>query len=183
MLDPIIKRLLEAYIKDIENNKFESIYKALREHSRMEDLRVSLLTRDLSEALLSCNIDPLRHMPEVPYCYLCASELYRKLELPNNIQIVRANAFAKNDNLGLLKIPHSCMEIEGFAFSHCPSLSKIVIANSKLHISDVAFYDCTEIKEIFFAGSRKEWSDQYHLVAELNGPGTIVHCFDGKIEL
>ena len=73
--------------------------------------------------------------------------------IPNSVDEIGDNAFAKCTHLTSINIPDSVTEIGNGAFMSCSNLESIDIPNSVKKIGEKAFDTCTSLKSITIPGS------------------------------
>ena len=174
----LIKEIIEAYIEDIDNNEFKDLYNTLNEYITHEQL-VPLLT----EALLTCGINPLDHLEYVPEYYMYDTDKLKTLSLREGIKSIGVGAFGEISSLNFVRLPASCKHVAAYAFANCYNLKKVIIDCPDTQFNNSAFYGATEITEIFYRGSKDQWYRLVHQVSEFQAPGILIHCSDGDLRL
>ena len=79
----IIDRLIERFIKEIDNNDFDYIYDQLYWNFLASSFKY---IGKFTEKLLEADINPLLYMDKIPNYYLCGAKKTRVLIIPENIK-------------------------------------------------------------------------------------------------
>ena len=79
----IIDRLIERFIKEIDNNDFDYIYDQLYWNFLASSFKY---IGKCTEKLLEADINPLLYMDKIPNYYLCGAKKTRVLIVPENIK-------------------------------------------------------------------------------------------------
>ena len=121
MISENIKQFIESHIEDIEANDWDQLYK---------DILLIIHRGDevceFTQAMLSCDINPLLYMKQVPQYYLCGNKDIKEFIIPNNIEIINRYAFI-GSQIEKIHIPPSITNIYERAFSGCKELNHIYI--------------------------------------------------------
>lgn len=78
------------------------------------------------------------------FCETAAAAPQPELILPNDLEVIEAEAFAGTD-VGYVEIPEGCSAIGERAFADCPALTVISIPSSVTSIADNAFENSPEV--------------------------------------
>jgi hypothetical protein len=74
-------------------------------------------------------------------------------EIPENIKVIDAWAFAKCTELKMIVIPDSVTEIRDYAFHACTELESVIIGDSVYKIWEYAFDGCNKLKTVKIGNS------------------------------
>lgn len=172
----LTKVFIEQYISLITDNKFEELYRiALREHVAIEDLTNSLLQAD---------INPLEHMSYVPQDFFYRStKSIDGFIIPNNIVDIRERAFYETD-LTEIVIPEGIQSIYTQAFARCKNLLFVTLPHSTEFIGGAIFTGCESLSEVRYNGTIEEWNkiDRHDKWLSISGILTVrLICKDDKL--
>ena len=73
-----------------------------------------------------------------------------KIEIPNTVNYIGAQAFAECRNLKEVNLPNNITTIYNMTFSYCTSLTEIEIPSSVRNIQSEAFYYCYNLQDVEF---------------------------------
>ena len=148
----LILEVLETNIKDLNNNKFDTIYDTFYQIDEDEDnVRSYYMTPLFTNTLLKAGIDPLRYMNKIPAYYLINAEITNFI-IPKNIKEIGYCAFYFCKNLNNIELPNGLSTIGEEAFKGCNDLKKIRIPKSVNYIGRRAFDD-TGINQVIYDGT------------------------------
>lgn len=104
-----IYSFIERYKDHINDNEWTEIYYVLA-HANLSREEVGIFT----SMMLECDINPLLYMYSVPYNYLNSykGSKFLKIDIPDNIETISANAFKDSYHLEYINIPKSVKNIE-----------------------------------------------------------------------
>lgn len=134
--------LIEKNKELINQNKFEEVYQLVINYLDGD------LTKDFTELLLSCDINPLQYMNSVPSGYLMKSKVPTEIKLPDNIEYIGSAAFYNCPNLTKVEMGNNVVTIAHNVFYDDINLSSIQLSNKLKVISDAAFKNCESLTEI-----------------------------------
>jgi hypothetical protein len=144
---------------------------------------------EVTHALLQMGVDPLSRVKDIPDCLYYEISGVSSITIPDNVNYIRASAFANMADLESVVIPKNIMSIDDSAFLECEKLSaikfslpgkltyighdafartaveKIVIPGSVSVIGSGAFYWCKNLKEAILMEG-----------VDTIGPMTFVEC-------
>lgn len=132
------------------------------------------IIRDVTELLLSADIDPLLYMDRIPNNYLVHSQNISNFKIPDHIksiwtssfeastlketwipdgvEYIGKNAFAET-RLEKVEIPGSANWIDPYAFDSCYNLKKVVIKEGFKELKEKIFYNCRNLKDVWIPQS------------------------------
>jgi len=109
---------------------------------------------------------------------LGSTDLIKKVNLPDSVKIIEAEAFRGWENLESINLPDSITEIGEYAFaetnlvgidlpdqlktirkgmfSNCQNLRRVELPDNLLYIEEEAFYNCEDLEEIILPDTIKE---------------------------
>lgn len=122
-----IKEFLEKYASLIKEEDWGTLY--FKADSELRNIQVG----ELTQILLSVNIDPLEKLTTIPPHYLDSSSI---------------ETFC---------IPEGIHAISTQAFQFCSKLKQVYIPKSIKYIGEYAFYYSENLKDITYEGSPEKW--------------------------
>lgn len=172
--EKIINYLKSEKVRNFLNeNDFDSLYSDLEN----EFYSNRFIIRDVTELLLSADINPLLYMNLIPRNYLVHSQNISKFKIPDHIKSIWAgsfeastlkeiwipdgveyigkNAFAET-KLEKVEIPGSVNWIDPYAFDSCYNLKKVVIKEGFEELKGKIFYNCRNLKDVWIPQSLSE---------------------------
>ena len=186
-MTPELKQFIKDNINLIDRDQYYELYCNLNNTFKYE---ATSRTKELTEFLIDCNVNPLEYMPSVPQAYLCRSDLLDHIVIPENIDLVGRAAFMDS---GLKSVSFSdrskCTHIIAYAFQSCCDLETVILPLCCTHIGTSAFRDCYYLQnvviptrdKIAFSNDAFEYSD---MVVIQCYPGTPVeeYCIQNGIK-
>ena len=163
---PEIKTLIETYFQLIKDEDFESLY---------EKVESEWMIKELTEALLKADINPLEYMSRIPACFLAGNKYINTFNIPSNIRVIDVAAFRDCTQLASVNIPDSVVSIGGSAFSGCSTLDKVVIPDLVTTIERYTFYNCTSLTSLSLPNNLttiKGWAFLHTSLVDLSYRGT-----------
>lgn len=103
--------------------------------------------KDLTEYLLSIEVQPDAYMKNIPSAFLRASQI-SSYDISSTVSVIGQSAFLKCSSLTSITIPDSVTSICSHAFFSCDSLSSIAIPDSVTSIGYCAFYSCKSLTNV-----------------------------------
>lgn len=150
-----IRKFLTNNIDLIDASNFEALYDKADE--------LALARRDITDALLAADINPLEYLDYVPSGYLRGSRRSNKgIVIPNNIIEIEAYAFSGTD-IETIVIPEGVTTILNGALGNCPYLHKVYFPSTLKKIGDKVFTGSASNESvgtlnIIYNGTREQWS-------------------------
>ena len=124
-MKPALKHFIMDNITVIDRDQYQELYCKLKNTFKNE---ATLRTRELTEFLIDCNVNPLEYMPTVPHGYLCRSDLLDHIVIPENIDLVGRAAFMDSDLKSVSFSDRSkCTHIIAYAFQSCHKLETVIL--------------------------------------------------------
>lgn len=152
----LIIEVLKVNIKDLNNNKFDTIYDTFYQIDESDDNeRDYYVTPLLTTTLLKSGINPLKYMDKVPPYYLVESDI-TEIVIPNNIKEIGYNAFSYCEELNKICLPNNLITIEEEAFQYCKNLKQIKVPKSVKYIGKSAFED-TGLDQVIYDGTLEDF--------------------------
>lgn len=144
----------------IQSKKYASVYAELGYMDRTDPFLKSFFMGEITSVLYASEIDPLKYMDVVPYCFLYGC------------------SYVSGDFI----IPDNITSIGDVAFYGCNGIKSVTIPNSVTNIGRYAFRDCTDMTSITYQGTKEQWEaiDKGDFWDYNTGSYTI-HCTDGDI--
>lgn len=173
-MTPALKQFIKDNITLIDRDEYYELYCKLNDTFKYE---ATSRTKELTEFLIDCNVNPLEYMPSVPQAYLCRSDLIDHIVIPENVDLVERAAFM---NSGLKSVSFSdgskCTHIIAYAFQGCHRLETVILPEFCTHIGTSAFRDCCYLQDVViptkdkiaFSDDAFEYSDR-----------VVIHCYPG----
>lgn len=143
--DPAVKEFIESNIELIDENNFSKLYITAAYNSR------PTFVSNITEFLLSANIDPLVYMDFIPKLYLWHTST-EHFTIPSYIRKIENDAFGFT-NLSHITIPSSVISIGVNAFCSCRQLKGVIIEEGVKRIEDYCFSTCFNIEKIYLPKS------------------------------
>ena len=81
------------------------------------------------------------------YAFISLTKL-NKLNMPNTLTAIKANAFSECYNLKFVKIPDGVISIGEYAFRDCENLTTIELGNTVTSIDNYAFWGCESLTSL-----------------------------------
>lgn len=161
----------------INNNDYNQLYPYIIS-SRV--IKLYPTVGELTQLILSADINPLDYMDYIPECYLAWTGI-SSFKIPQHIAIIDKYAFAYCKSLKSIIIPDNVTQIGSHAFDNCVSLTSLTLGKNLKKISASAL-EFTEIKNINYNNSMENWRK-----IAIDKPDTklfrsIIHCIDGILK-
>ena len=169
-----LKQFIKDNIKLIELDQYYELYCKLNNTFKYE---ATSRTKELTEFLIDCNVNPLEYMPTLPQGYLCRSDLLDHIVIPENIDLVGRAAFMDS---GLKSVSFSdrskCTHIIAYAFQSCQKLETVILPAFCTHIGTSAFRDCYYLQDVVIPTKDKiAFSDDAFEYSDM----VVIHCYPG----
>lgn len=112
--------------------------------------------------------------------YLCFYKSgITSISLPNNVEVIEAEAFSNCCNLQHIVLPNKIDMISWETFKNCTQLESITIPGAVRFIGRNAFLNCKNLKRITYEGTVEQWNNIS--IDDFGVPDNIVYCIDGKV--
>lgn len=136
-MDDRLKEFLTDNLHLVDNYEFEDLYYRIKTE----------LVSDLTEVLLSLDINPLEYMSYVPHGF-CMHHEMESFNIPTTVTLIDRYAFYACTELKHITIPNSVTLIKGHAFQGCTKLTTITIPSNVVEIGKYAFSDCMALTNV-----------------------------------
>lgn len=174
MIEKDLADYLHTHKHLLKNKNIEALYAGWTYFRRHE----------LTEALFSAGIDPLRYVENIPEDFLCGhvGNLIGII-VHENVKTIGESAFSGCDNLERVRLHDGITRIDHNAFDFTPSLKEIVIPDSLEIIQDSTFRH-SGIKKVTFGRDSKlntilpNAFSECHGLREIFLPEGLVHIGD-----
>ena len=182
------------------NNFIEKNIELLDKEDYQEfDARAGMQTSDhgyskgeLYEVLLRAGINPLPHLPFVPFGFLRDTALEGSFTVPGNCIDIASRAFY-NCRLSEINIEEGVMSIEALACARSDKLEKVYIPSSMLNLGNGIFVGCNNMREVIYNGNYEDFKKLndatsnphpwFGTIATLGSTNCILKCKDQDISL
>lgn len=173
-MKPALKQFIKDNITLIDRDQYYELYCKLKNTFKNE---ATLRTRELTEFLIDCNVNPLEYMPTVPHGYLCRSDLLDHIVIPENIDLVGKAAFMDSDLKSVSFSDRSkCTHILAYAFQGCYNLETVILPEFCTHIDTSAFRNCCYLQDVVIPTKDKiAFSDDAFEYSDM----VVIHCYPG----
>ena len=173
-MKPALKQFIKDNITLIDRDQYYELYCKLKNTFKNE---ATLRTRELTEFLIDCNVNPLEYMPTVPHGYLCRSDLLDHIVIPENINLVGRAAFMDSDLKSVSFSDRSkCTHILAYAFQGCHKLETVILPEFCTHIDTSAFRTCCYLQDVVIPTKDKiAFSDDAFEYSDM----VVIHCYPG----
>ena len=107
-----------------------------------------------------------------------------KTVIPQDVTIIRSNAFCSCGLLEHIMIPDGVYTIDACAFSYCHNLKKVSIPSTVSSIGNWTFENCSSLTALSYEGTKAQWE----MVIKGRGwnasvPASCIQCTDGPADL
>lgn len=140
MLNTTVKKILEKYIKWIENEEWENFFERIQEDYGPQT--VSKVARALERA----DIHPLSEMSFIPEGFFLNDTLVKYTTLPNTKRICY-KAFYASD-VQKVHVTGNVYDVGPYVFIGCDFLESITFDEGVKYIDDAVFYSCEELTTV-----------------------------------
>lgn len=148
-----ILNILEKFKDDINNFKFDSLYKHLIKSGYGKgDAKSSI--GEITDIFFNIGINPFKYMDEIPYI-ACRGSEQTYIEIPNNIKLIGSQAFEES-NIEKVIIPASVIEVIGFSCSNCYNLKSAIFEGAYTKVGSYNFVNCEKLEEVKLPSKLKE---------------------------
>ena len=90
------------------------------------------------------------------------NQLMEDVYIPDDITVVKKNAFGNFTSIETVYIPDSVVKIEAYAFAGCSNLKMIVLPDSISIFEAGIFQNCNNLCQIYYQGSVEDWEMIYN---------------------
>ena len=80
--------------------------------------------------------------------YINGKLLEGELIIPENISVIKSNAFCGFNQITKIRFSENITKIESGAFSCCDNIAEIILPDSLEYLADTAFYSCDKLKSV-----------------------------------
>ena len=173
-MKPALKQFIKDNITLIDRDQYYELYCKLKNTFKNE---ATLRTRELTEFLIDCNVNPLEYMPTVPHGYLCRSDLLDHIVIAENIDLVGRAACMDSDLKSVSFSDRSkCTHILAYAFQGCYKLETVILPEFCTHIDTSAFRNCCYLQDVVIPTKDKiAFSDDAFEYSDM----VVIHCYPG----
>lgn len=140
IIDSKVKEFLLNHMELIDNFNFNELYLL----AEKED--VFFPVEQITQCLWDIDIDPLKYLDRVPYCYCYTNKLIKDIVIPSHCNIIETYAFHGCSNLKRVIIEEGVTYINSQAFSCNNNLTDIYIPDSVVYIDRRAFEMTIKVK-------------------------------------
>lgn len=180
-LNYYVEQLIKRYIEYIDEQRFSEIYVDMWYKHDEGQLKPEWIGK-FTKALLDADIDPLKLLNHIPFCYLYGVHDLDKFNPPVNIRHVEPKAFT--DSLVKSIDGKFITRIEREAFYQCRYLHELILSPALGFIGPNAFNMCHSLKTITFLGTKDEWDTIYKSIQwDVGSVIEEIHCVDGVLYL
>lgn len=170
-MSEVVKKLIETYIDDIDNNNFEFLYSRIAS----EGLHKSIV-RELTDSFWDCGIYPVEYLDYIPSCYLANTDIHT-YHIPEHIKRIKQGAFFETP-LESIILHDNIVKVDSLSFARCLNLKSVTIQNPQIVISADAFMLDSALQDIYFNGTFNEYINLDHMIMVDRGHDLIIHCTD-----
>lgn len=194
-VSPEVRQFLTTCCYLLDENLYSEFYEACYPENRQE----------VTDFLLSIDIDPTYHLSAIPEKYLwrtrnttdytvsegvkCierqafGSDQIKNVDLPASVEKIEKQAF-QFCGITSMVLPDRLKVISKMSFYWCESLTHIVIGKNITCIQQEAFSMCSQLTTIEYKGTKEQWKAiQTEKCAFYNVPCKSVRCSDGFVRL
>ena len=132
----IISQILKKFKKEIDNNEFEKIYKAM--DSTFLRNPYTPYVGIFTEMLNDVGINPLLYMKMIPSYYARGNQI-ESIYIPDNIISIYTRAFENCTELKEVSLPKGLRNISSNAFYGCESLTRLTFRGTKEETANISF--------------------------------------------
>lgn len=175
---PELKKFLQDHRSLIEREKYTELYTELGTTLAKER---SDYTNEMTEFLISCDMNPLDYMYQVPIGYMKCSTLLDHIVIPDHITSVQRAAFICSDlRTVTFNDTSKCTHIMPFAFKGCEKLESVILPECCTYIGTDAFRNCDWLESVCIPTK----SPQVYIDEEAFAycPYLTIYCNSGPVE-
>lgn len=175
------KELKEFLLQNRELIETENYYKLYCAANNHFEQKSASFTKELSELLIECDVNPLEHLLTVPTAYLANSDLIDHIVIPDNIEVVERAAFLGSELKSVtFNDTSKCTVITNYAFDYCEYLETVILPPSCTTIGNNAFAYCGRLKSIVIPSTASNMF--IHDLAFTATPDVKIYCKPGYVE-